>query len=146
MTISIMNILINRQNCRLQGRSHSIGMCMTYPFDAIHVWNRTKSTADALARELELLRPKFQNPSITVLCFDAIEHCVRNADVIVTATFASTPLITRAMIKRGAHINGECAHTHFDSDQNDATNSNVQVMALVGLSQFSNKTARKRNW
>lgn len=80
---------------------------MTFSFGAIHVWNRTKSTAEALARELEGLRSQFKNPSITVLCFDAIEHSVRNADVIVTSTFTSTPLITRAMIKRGAHVNGE---------------------------------------
>lgn len=82
-------------------------MCMTYAFDSIFVWNRTKSKADALASELEASKSAFKNPHITVLCFETVEHCVRNADVIVTATFTSTPLITRAMVKRGAHINGE---------------------------------------
>lgn len=89
-----------------QGRSHAIGMCSTFSFDFVFVWNRTKTTADALIAELKSMSSKFKNPNVTIACSETIEHCVRTADVIVTATSTSHPLITRDMIKLGAHING----------------------------------------
>lgn len=90
-----------------QGRSHAIGMCMTFSFDFVFMWNRTKATADALVAELKSMSSKFKNPKVTIVSSETIEHCVRTADVIVTATFTSTPLITRDLIKLGAHINGK---------------------------------------
>lgn len=82
-------------------------MCMTYSFDFVFLWNRTKTTADALIAVLKSMSSKFKNPNISIACAETIENCVRDADVIVTATFTSTPLITRDMIKKGAHINGK---------------------------------------
>ena len=34
------------------------------------------------------------------------EEAVRGADVIVTVTFASTPIIKKEWVKPGAHVNG----------------------------------------
>lgn len=38
---------------------------------------------------------------------NTVEDCVRDADVIVTATYATSPLVNLKMIKTNAHINGE---------------------------------------
>lgn len=77
-----------------------------YPIDSLFLWNRNKRRAENLSTELNSLRSKLKNPNVTILVFDLVEHCVRNADIIVTATYTSTPLINRAMIKKNVHING----------------------------------------
>ena len=40
---------------------------------------------------------------------DSAEEAVRDADVICTVTFSTTPVIKAEWIKPGAHINGTCA-------------------------------------
>lgn len=77
-----------------------------YHIDLVYLWNRNKRRAENLSTEMNSLRSKFKNPNINILVFDLVEHCVRNADIIVTATYTSTPLINRAMIKKNVHING----------------------------------------
>lgn len=39
-------------------------------------------------------------------CLSA-EEAVHDADIIVTATFSQTPVLRKAWVKPGAHINGE---------------------------------------
>lgn len=92
--------------CGVQGRIHAIGMCNTFPFSTITLWNRTISKANNLAAELETLKSTFLNKNVTVCIADSAELCALNADVIVTATYASTPILYWNMIKEGAHING----------------------------------------
>lgn len=59
-----------------------------------------------LAAELNQMRQHFKNPIIEILTIDSVERCVENADVIVTATSTSTPLLHRTNIKNNVHING----------------------------------------
>lgn len=92
--------------CLKQGRIHSIGLLSTNFIDSIYLWNRTKSRAETLSAELNQLRPSFKNPDIKIAFVDSVEECVQNADVIVTGTFTSTPLLFRSMIKNNVHING----------------------------------------
>lgn len=89
-----------------QGRIHAIGLCATNSIDSIYLWNRTKSRAEALAAELNQLRPSFKNPQLQIVVADSVEGCTANADVIVTATYTSTPILLRSMIKSNVHING----------------------------------------
>lgn len=70
------------------------------------MWNRTKCRAEALANELNQLRASFKNPEISIVCTDSVEECAKKADVIVTATYTSTPLLFRSMVKDNVHING----------------------------------------
>lgn len=74
--------------------------------NSICLWNRTKSRAESLAAELNHMRQSFENPNINIICTDTVQKCVRNADVIVTATFTSTPILMRSWIKNDVHING----------------------------------------
>jgi len=41
-----------------------------------------------------------------VACLTA-EDVVRGADIVVTATFAQTPILKKIWVKPGAHINGK---------------------------------------
>lgn len=86
----------------VQGRMHAIGMVNTYKFSAVRVWNRTRVTAEQLVIELRSL----VGDGCTVSVSENVAECVRMADIVVTATFASEPLIQADMLKKGVHING----------------------------------------
>lgn len=74
----------------------------------INIWNRTPNRAQKLADEL-----KSQNNTSTITVFDTAENCVKNADVIVTATYATEPILKYDWLKPGCHINGNYSYTHF---------------------------------
>jgi ornithine cyclodeaminase/alanine dehydrogenase-like protein (mu-crystallin family) len=73
-------------------------------FTKLNLWNRTQSRAHELQDELKSLFPGIEI-SIHVTSID----CVRNADVIVTATNSSTPLFSLKDLKRNdpVHVCGK---------------------------------------
>src|SRR5213592_1374550 len=60
------------------------------------LWNRTPERAGALAKELA--------PVVATRVAPALEHAVRDHQVIVTATASITPLIKAAWVTPGMHI------------------------------------------
>jgi ornithine cyclodeaminase/alanine dehydrogenase-like protein (mu-crystallin family) len=90
----------------VQGRAHIAAMRAVLPGASIVVWGRTRSRAEALAREHE--------------CdvADTIEHALRDADVVCTLTAASEPIVERAWFAAGAHVNavGSSAPTTREID------------------------------
>ena len=66
-------------------------------FRQVRVWSRTQENARKFAAEIHAR-----------VC-DSAEEAVRDADVICTVTFSTTPVIKADWIKPGAHINGTCA-------------------------------------
>ncbi|XP_031627138.1 ketimine reductase mu-crystallin-like [Contarinia nasturtii] len=106
--------------CGVQGRTHAIGLLSTNFVETIRLWNRTKSRAESLIAELMQLRQSFKNPNIKIECVSTVEECAKNADVIVTATFSSSPILFRSMIKNNVHINAVGAgvnhHTELSED------------------------------
>lgn len=77
-----------------------------FPISEVHLWNRTKSTADGLKKELEGMSSTFGNKEIKVFVNDTIAECVKTADIIVTATHSTTPVLFDDMLKENVHING----------------------------------------
>lgn len=73
-------------------------------FTQLNLWNRTRSRAESLRDEL-----KKSFPGIEISIHSTPVECVRNADVIVTATNASAPLFELKDLKSDApvHICGE---------------------------------------
>ncbi|MEO9780870.1 MAG: NAD(P)-binding domain-containing protein [Sedimentitalea sp.] len=65
-----------------------------FPDAQITLWNRTRAKADALALE---------QPGVTVA--DDLEQAVRTADIIITATMSSTPVIKGDWLQPGQHLN-----------------------------------------
>ena len=62
--------------------------------EQVRVWSRTAENARKFAAEIG-----------AKVC-DTAEQAVRDADVICTVTFATTPVIKADWVKPGAHVNG----------------------------------------
>lgn len=60
----------------------------------INVWSRTKKNAEKLAGE------------VGGTAYDSAQEAVEDADVIVTVTSSSTPVLMKDWVKPGAHVNG----------------------------------------
>ncbi|XP_068083725.1 ketimine reductase mu-crystallin isoform X2 [Anabrus simplex] len=96
-----------------QARSHIQALDHFFHFKEIRVWNHRFEGAEKLAKEYK----KYGKP---VTAYENAEKCVRNADVIVTATFADSPILKGQWIKPGVHINAVGAgvnhHSELDTD------------------------------
>ncbi len=76
----------------VQARSHIEALRLVRDFAEIRVWSRTPEHAARLAAECGGVAM-------------AAEEAVRGADVVVTATSATTPVLSGAWLKPGAHVN-----------------------------------------
>jgi ornithine cyclodeaminase/alanine dehydrogenase-like protein (mu-crystallin family) len=77
----------------VQGRSHIEAMRAVKPFANIRIASRTLAHAQALAEETG------------AEAVESAEEAVRGADVVVTATSSSEPVLRREWLKPGAHVN-----------------------------------------
>jgi ornithine cyclodeaminase/alanine dehydrogenase-like protein (mu-crystallin family) len=86
----------------VQARSHLDAMAALGGFERARVWSRTAEHARKLADEADAPFP--------VEAVESAEEAVRGADVIVTATAATEPVVRREWIADSAHINavGAC--------------------------------------
>jgi len=66
----------------------------------------SRSGADSLVAQLKAIYP-----ALTIHAARSAPDALRNADVLVAATTSSTPVITAADVKPGAHINGIGSYT-----------------------------------
>jgi ornithine cyclodeaminase/alanine dehydrogenase-like protein (mu-crystallin family) len=77
----------------VQGRSHIEAMRVVRPWERIRIASRTLAHSQALARETG------------AEAVESVEEAVRGADVVVTATNSSDPVLRHAWLKPGAHVN-----------------------------------------
>lgn len=96
-----------------QAWSHAKTLDYCFNFEQIRIWNHRYEGAQTLTKELTA-RGKY------AVAYHSAEECVKDADVIVTATFASSPILKGKWIKPGAHINAVGAginhHSELDVD------------------------------
>jgi thiomorpholine-carboxylate dehydrogenase len=76
----------------VQARSHIEALRLVRDFAEVRVWSRTPENAERLAAEFGAMAMP-------------AEAAVREADVVVTATSATTPVLAGAWLKPGAHVN-----------------------------------------
>jgi ornithine cyclodeaminase/alanine dehydrogenase-like protein (mu-crystallin family) len=81
----------------VQARSHLQAMAAVRSFDRARIWSRTRAHAERLAAEAGAAFP--------VEVAESAEAAVRGADVVVTATSSPTPVLQRAWLADGAHVN-----------------------------------------
>jgi len=81
----------------VQARSHAEALLLVRKFHEIRVWSPTKKHAEKFASQIGATSMP-------------IEEAVRDADVVVTATSATTPILCGAWLKAGCHVNavGAC--------------------------------------
>jgi ornithine cyclodeaminase/alanine dehydrogenase-like protein (mu-crystallin family) len=99
----------------VQARSHLEALRLVRRFEDIRVWSPTRAHAEQFAREFG---------AKTMSAKDA----VRDADLVVTATNSTTPVLQGRWLKRGSHLNavGACRHDWRELD-NEAMQNVVFV-------------------
>ncbi|KAH3734833.1 hypothetical protein DPMN_041283, partial [Dreissena polymorpha] len=78
----------------VQARSHYHALITVIPFTQVTVWSRSFASAELCASELG------------AMACQSVEEAVREADVIVTVTASTTPVLRLEWVKPNAHING----------------------------------------
>ncbi|KAJ8957372.1 hypothetical protein NQ318_004851 [Aromia moschata] len=118
--------------CGVQGKIHAEAFHHFFGFTEIRLWNRTTEKAREMANELNR---KFSTTKFK--CVPKNEECVKDADVIVTATFATSPIVEFEWVKEGAHINAVGAGTTHHSELSEKLymNSDVYVDHWAGAKQ-----------
>jgi ornithine cyclodeaminase len=83
----------------VQARTHMEAIAAVRPLRRVRIWSRNPEHAAALASEL---RPRFTLPIEAVASADA---AVRASDIVATVTASPEPILQRAWLKEGVHIN-----------------------------------------
>ncbi len=83
----------------VQARAHLTAMASVRPIKRARIASRNGQQAQALVRDLA---PRFAFP---VEYVESVQAAVRGADLIVTVTSSSEPVLKREWISEGAHIN-----------------------------------------
>lgn len=95
-----------------QGRIHIIAFQNYFKFKKVNLWNRTLENAEKLAEELK------NEFNLDVEIFKDAGKCAENADVLVTATLSSTPVLKYEFLKSNVLINavgaGKEHHNELD--------------------------------
>jgi ornithine cyclodeaminase/alanine dehydrogenase-like protein (mu-crystallin family) len=97
----------------VQARSHIEALRLVRNFEDIRVWSPNKSHAESFAKEIGARST-------------SAEEAVRDADVVVTVTSSTTPVLQGAWLKSGCHVNavGACRPDWRELDD-DAMKGNV---------------------
>ena len=99
----------------VQARAHVEALAHVRDFQEIRGWGRTRAHAERFAEE------------VGARVMEA-EDAVRGADVIVTATAATEPILEGAWLKPGAHVNAIGWRGHTSRELDDAAMANVVVV------------------
>jgi len=84
----------------VQGRAHLRALGQVRRFESIALYSRRPESARALAREAEAV-----SGARPVSVAESLEAAIHDADVIVTATTSREPVLSRAWLRAGAHVN-----------------------------------------
>ena len=82
-----------------QARSHTAAIVSVRKIDAITVYDMRPEASQAFKAEIEA------QYGIPVTICGSVAECAKNADIICTLTPSKEPILTREMVKPGAHVN-----------------------------------------
>jgi len=106
-----------------QGRAHVTALDAGLDLEEIRLWNRDVARARQVAEELAAM------VSTPIAVVNTVEDGAKDADIIVTATSASEPVLSRGWIHAGTHINavGACVPTARELDTQTVLDSRLIV-------------------
>jgi ornithine cyclodeaminase/alanine dehydrogenase-like protein (mu-crystallin family) len=96
-----------------QGREHAYALADVFPLEAMHVAGGRPETRARLVAELARDFPER-------VAAASIEEATRAADILVTATRATAPLVRRAWVRPGTHINAIGADSREEQELDPA--------------------------
>jgi thiomorpholine-carboxylate dehydrogenase len=99
----------------VQARTHVDALSRVRRFDEIRVWGRSEEKARRLAAEVGGVAT-------------SAEAAVRGADVVVTATSATEPILSGRWLKPGAHVNAVGWNGASGRELDDAAMSHVVIV------------------
>lgn len=82
----------------LQAKAHALSLAKVRPLSQIRIWGRSAERAEALAAEVEAETGVVARPF-------TLENAVDGADIVCTVTSATDPVLTRALVGPGVHLN-----------------------------------------
>ena len=86
--------------CGAQADTQLLALAQVRSLSQVHVWGRTPGEAQRFCA-----RMRRQLPRVRYVPCAKLEPCVRAADLLVTVTPSRRPLVRRAWLKAGVHIN-----------------------------------------
>jgi ornithine cyclodeaminase/alanine dehydrogenase-like protein (mu-crystallin family) len=99
----------------VQAHSHVAALSQVAHFDEIRIWSRTPEHAQRFAREHGAVAMQ-------------ADEAVREADVVVVATSATTPVLQGAWLKPGAHVNAVGANRPDWRELDDAAMAHTVIV------------------
>jgi len=96
-------------------------LCLVRPLKAASVWGRDAEKAVAAARRMS------QELGISVTAVENIQNAISDADIVVTTTPSSTPLVMADWLQPGQHI------TAMGSDQHQKNELHPQCLTRASL-------------
>ena len=99
----------------VQAHAHAEALRLVRPIEEIRVWSRNPANAERFATEIGARAT-------------SAEEAVRGADIVVTATAATAPILEGAWLKPGAHVNAVGAPRPDWRELDDRVMANLLVV------------------
>ena len=92
--------IVGLVGCGAQADAQLLALAQVFRLSRVAVWGYAAGEADRFCRRM---RPEL--PGIPFTPSDSVQACVREADLVVTITTARRPLVRRAWLRPGTHLN-----------------------------------------
>ena len=112
-----------------QARTQVDAVCAVRPIREIRVWSPRAASREAFCDDVKKIN------KINALPVDSAEQAVRGADVLVTATTATAPVVRGAWLKPGVHINAIGANFEHRRELDTAAVAAAQFIATDDTEQ-----------
>ncbi len=112
-----------------QARTQVDAICAVRPITEIRVWSPRQASREAFCADVENIN------KIKCLPVDTPGAAVRGADVLITATTATEPVVQGAWLKSGVHINAIGANFEHRRELDSATVAAAKFIATDDTEQ-----------
>lgn len=106
----------------VQARTHIQALSRVRNIKLVRIYSPSGTSASAIKRDLE------PTTGITIEVASSPEEALRDADIVVSATTAKTPVVKFASLKAGVHINAVGSHRPDARELDGATVARAKVI------------------